>query len=132
MWPPGWPARTSMLVVTSVTGRSKPCSIRWLTSITRYLQALWQLSLSVALSVRQPASDHGAGARHRLSRACHAPDQEVMAYPQGSPHGRGHPHPALWLGARSEYPLSHAVPRWGVRRPSRWGCPVSLGQGAHH
>lgn len=38
---PGWPAGSGMLVVTSVTGPSKPCSIRSSTSITRRSLPIW-------------------------------------------------------------------------------------------
>jgi len=35
-----------------------------------------EFSLSAALSVRQPADDHGPGARHRLPRHRHASGQK--------------------------------------------------------
>lgn len=73
-----------------------------------------QVPFSTALSVRQPPSNHGAGAGDRLPRDCEAPDQEGGIDSQDRSHRSGHADPALWQCAVPQHPLSHTVSRRGL------------------
>jgi len=48
-----------------------------------------EYSLSAALSVRQPADDHGLGARHRLPRHRHGSGQKGGLQEKDGSHRRG-------------------------------------------
>jgi hypothetical protein len=55
-----------------------------------------QLSIPVAISLRQPSGDHGPGARDRQSRHRHASGQEGRLFEKDSPPWRSNADPAIW------------------------------------
>jgi len=70
-------------------------------------------SAPVASPVRKPPRGRGPGARHRLPRHHHAPDQEGGVLTYDGPDRRGYPDPALRYRTQPQGPLPTAAPRWG-------------------
>jgi len=71
-------------------------------------------AVSAAVSVGHASGTDRPGARHRLPRHRWPPDPAGRLYATVGSHGRSYPHPEVRLGAESEHPLPHAVPRRGL------------------